>query len=214
MARPRDATEGRLTFGKIVRSLNGLPGIILAGLAALAAFQAYVHKREELAVARAEWRQERDRLRNQIVAESLAAGTRERARQDSITHLNARLTVAVTTAASEGRRAGVFHDALHELVDSNAAAKAALDSLESHHAGQVLSLERAVAISDSLLKVERAGTADRDAQIATLRMNLANAITRADGFERQAHPGAIKRILDSPVTHLVALGVGYAMGAK
>jgi hypothetical protein len=215
MARHHHAVAGGgVKFGDAVRFLNGLPGIILAALAALVAFNAYVHKREELAVARAAWAQTRDSLRNVIVAESLAADARERARQDSIGHLTARLTVAVTTAASEGRRAMVFHETLHELVDSNAAAKAALDSLEAAHASQVISLERAVAISDSLLQVEQARVADRDAQLAMLRANLVNAIARADTFERQAHPGAIRRVLDSPVTHLVALGVGYMMGSN
>ncbi|HMG18835.1 MAG TPA: hypothetical protein VK573_08935 [Gemmatimonadales bacterium] len=203
-----------MKFGDAVRFLNGLPGIILAGLAALVAFNAYVAKREELAVARAEWRQERDRIRNQIVAESLAADTRERVRQDSITRLTTRLTAAVTSAASAGRSVAVFHQTLHELVDSNAAAKAALDSLEAHQATQVMSLKRAVAISDSLLRIERDRVADRDAQLRDLRANLVTAITRADNFERQAHPGAIKRVLDSPVTHLVAAGIGYTLGAK
>jgi hypothetical protein len=194
--------------------LKGTPGLVLVCLAALAAFQAYVHQREQTAIARAAWVQTRDSLRNVIVAEQLAADARDRVRGDSITRLDARFTTAVTTAASEGRRAAVFHTALHELVDSNAAAKAALDSLEAAHTAQVLSLEQAVAIAQAETQVERDRVADRDAQLQRLRLNLADAITRADVFEKQAHPGALKRVLDSPVTHIVAAGIGYVLGAK
>jgi len=220
VGRPRDlagahhAIEDRLTLRGTVRFLNGLPGIILAASVALVAFNAYIGQREALAVARAEWKQERDRLRNQMAEEQLAADARDKVRNDSIASLTTRLNGAITTAASAGRSVAVFHETLHELVDSNAAAKAALDSLEAHQAAQVMSLERAVAISDSLLQVERDRVADRDAQLLTLRGNLVNAISRADNFERQAHPGALKRIIDSPVTHLVAAGIGYVWVSK
>jgi hypothetical protein len=214
LAGAHHAAEDRLSFAGTVRFLNGLPGIIIACLAAFAAFQMYVHQREQTAVARAQWVHTRDSLRNVIVAESLAADARDRVRGDTIKALTKRLAGSVTAAAAEGRRATVFHDALHELVDSNATAKAALDSLEASHARQVVSLERAVAISASLLLIERARVADRDAQLREVRAQLVGAITRADDFERQAHPGWITRVLRSPGTHLVAAGLGFALGSK
>lgn len=203
-----------MTFAGAVRFLNGLPGIILAGLAALVAFQMYVHQREQRAVERAAWVHQRDSLRQRIVVESIAADARDRQRNDSIGRLQARLNGAVTAAAAEGRRATVFHDALHELVDSNAAAKAALDSLEASHNRQVLSLQEALALAQAETQVERDKVADRDAQLLKLRGDLAYAISRADNFEKQAHPGWIRRVVDSPVTHIVAAGVGYAAGSR
>jgi chromosome segregation ATPase len=201
-------------FGDAVRFLNGLPGIILAALAALYAFNAYVAKREELAVARAEWRQERDRLRNQMAEEQLAADARDKQRNDSIARLNERVETLVDSAATSGQQFDTAAKTLEALVADNPAAKAALDSLKSAHTRQVLTLAQALAASQAETAQERARVADRDAQLLTLRGNLANAITRADGFERQAHPGALKRVLDSPVTHIVAAGIGYVMGAK
>lgn len=198
---------------KALRFLNGLPGIILAILAAAAALQLYVREREHRAVERAAWAQTRDSLRNVIVAESLAAEARDRARADSITKLAARLVGAVTTATSEGRRAVVFHDALHVLVDSNVAAKAALDSLEAAHASQVMSLLRAVALADSIHQVDEAEKADLRARLVTVNTRLAAAIATADRFEHRANPGALRRVLDSPVTHLVAAGLGYVAGS-
>src|SRR5205823_2784222 len=76
---------------KVFKFLNGLPGVVLACLAALGAFQAYVHMRERLAVERAAWTYQRDSLRAVIAAEQLAAETRDRQRADSIAHLTARI---------------------------------------------------------------------------------------------------------------------------
>jgi hypothetical protein len=199
---------------KVLKFLNGLPGIILAILAAVVALQMYVHQREARAVERAAWVRDRDSLRAVLVAESLAADARDRARGDTIAALTTRLTGAVTVAASEGRRATVFHDALHALVDSNAAAKAALDSLEAAHAAQVMSLYRAVAIADSIHLIDEAAKADLRGQLATANLRLAAAIAKADLFERRANPGVLRRVLESPVTHLVAFAAGYALGSR
>ena len=181
-------------------------------IAALGAFQAYVHKREELAVARAEWKQERNKLRVTIINDSIDADARDKQRNDSIAKLTARLGAATRTAAVAGQAFTVTLAALRASADSNTAT--VLDSLEAQHGRQVKSLSEAVATAQAETQVERDKIADRDAQLLKLRGDLALSITRADGFERQAHPGAIKRVLDSPVTHLVAFAAGYALGAK
>lgn len=215
MARPDYAAPDRgLTFGDALRFLKGTPGIILAVVAALGALQAYVHKREELAVARAEWQQDRDRLRAKIITDALAAAARTKQQDDSIAKLAQRLTAATRTAASAGQAFATTSAALHAIVDSNAAAKAGLDSLEAQHTRQVVSLQDALAISQAETRVANDKIADRDAQLLTLRADYAAAITRADGFEKQAHPGVIRRVLDSPVTHLVAFGLGYVAGSR
>ena len=199
---------------KLLRFLNGLPGVVLAVCAALAALQLYVREREQRAVERAAWVHTRDSLRNVIVAEDLAADARDSARADSITRLNARLTVAVTTAKSEGRRADVFHEALHAYVARDSLASAALDSLGASHARQVMSLERAVALADSIHRVDEAVQADLRARLATANSRLAGAIAKADHFERRANPGWLRTVVEHPVTHIVAAGVGYYAGSR
>lgn len=194
--------------------MNGLPGIILAVVVALVAFKGYVSKREELAVARAEWKQERDRLRNAMVTEQLAAEARNRVANDSIARLNAGRDSAVNLAAVAGRRAATASEALHAIVDSNAAARAALDTLEAAHAQEKRSLQQALAFAQAETQVERDRVADRDAQLLRLRGDLATAITRADRFERQANPGWLKRVVDSPETHLAVAAIGFAMGSR
>lgn len=143
-----------------------------------------------------------------MVAEQLAADARDKTYNDSIGRLNSGLVAAVNVAAVEGRRAASASATLHAIVDSNVAAKATLDSLEAAHARQVLSLQQAVALAQAETQVERDRVADRDAQLLKLRGDLAEAITRADGFERQAHPGWLKRVADSPETHLAAAILG------
>jgi hypothetical protein len=192
--------------------LNGLPGIILAVGVAIGAFQAYVHKREELAVARAAWKQTRDSLRNTIIADALAADARDKQRNDSIAKLNARITVATRTAAAAGQAFETTIAAIRATVDSNTAV--ALDSLEAQHGRQVLSLQEALAVSRAETQVANDKIADRDAQLLKLRGDLAISITRADTFERQAHPGWLKKVIDSPVTHLVAFGTGVYVGSR
>jgi hypothetical protein len=120
----------------------------------------------------------------------------------------------VTNAAAAGAQVATAAATLAELVRDNPAAQAALDSLNVAHARQVMSLEQALAASQAETAEQQARVADRDAQLVTLRADNVAAITRADGFERQAHPGTIRRVLDSPVTHLVAFGAGYVLGAK
>lgn len=203
-----------MTFAGAVRCLNGLPGIILAGLAALVAFQMYVHQREQRAVERAAWVHQRDSLRHVFIVEAVAADARDKVRADAIKRLNARLTGAVTTAAAEGRRATVFHDELHALVDSNAAAKAALDSLEAAHAAQVMTLERAVAIAAEIHRVDEEEKTDLRGRLAAANIRIAEAIEKADRFERRANPGWVRVVLEHPVTHIVAAGVGYAAGSR
>lgn len=188
--------------------MNGLPGIILAGALAVTAVSAWVREREQRAVDRAAWVHSRDSLRNVIVAESLAADSRTRQRDDSIARLNARLNAATASAAASGRRFETASAALHAIVDSNQAAREALDSLESAHGQQVKSLQEAVAAAQAQTRVALAAVADRDAQLAKLRSSYADAIARADKFERDANPGWLRRVVESPETHIVAALIG------
>lgn len=202
-----------MTWRGAVRFLNGVPGIVLAASVALVAINGYIGKREQLAVARAEWKRARDSLRNVLVEDQLAADARDRRWADSTARLNDRLTAAVSVAAAAGRQAETASATLHALVDSNATVKAALDALEAAHARQVLSLEDALAISRAETAVERDRVAERDVRLLKLRGDYVAAIARADEFERQAHPGALRRVLDSPGTHLIAAVIGYVAGS-
>lgn len=215
MARPDHAAPGRcLNLGTLARSLGGLPQTLFVIALAAGAVTGWMHEHDKRVLERAAWKQERDVLRNRMVQDQLDAEKRTRTQNDSLAKLNQRLTVVTRTAASAGQAFATTSAALHAIVDSNATAKAGLDSLEAQHGRQVLSLEEALAISEAEKQVLRDKVADRDRQLLKLRGDLAISITRADGFERQAHPGAIKRVLNSPVTHLAAGVVGYVLGSN
>ncbi len=51
--------------------------------------------------------------------------------------------------AAASKRVEAFHSTLHQLVDSNAAAKAALDSLEQAHADEVAALQKGKDAADA-----------------------------------------------------------------
>lgn len=201
-----------MQFRKILSYLNGLPGIIVAVLAALGAFQLYIHQREQRAVERAQWEARLDSLQHARTADSLAFARRDSVRADSIRQWQVAADRARAAAAAAAQHAASASSTLHALVDSNAAAKAALDSLDAAHARQVGGLTAALAFADSIHHADEARLADRDAQLTHLRSDLADMTQRATQWERRAHPGLLRRVIESPVTHAVAFGTGTLLG--
>jgi len=199
---------------KVISFFNGVPGIVMALVAAAGAFQLYVHAKEKAAVERARFEATVDSMNAAIRDSAIVQASRDSARLDTLRFYQidaARAKRAASQAAASGRTSS---EALHQLLDSNTAARALLDSLETSHATEVASLYSAIAFADSIHRIDSTRIADRDAIIGQLRINLAQQTGYIAKLERAAHPGVLKRILDSPWTHgSFALG-GYLLGQK
>jgi hypothetical protein len=197
---------------KLLSYLKGIPGLVAAVLVAILAIQLYVHARENVAVERAQWRAQLDSLAAARRADSTAAALRDSARVDTIAAFRRSADAERKAAAAAGRTAAGASAALHKMVDSNAAVKAALDSLEAAHASQVVSLRSALAFADSIHRIDSTRVADRDGQIARLRSDLVDMTRTADKWERAAHPGLLRQLVQHPVTHAAAALLGYVAG--
>lgn len=80
---------------------------------------------------------------------------------------------AKADAATARQQKQVFHDALHALVDSNAAAKAALDSLEAAHEREVAGLRSALTLADAQVVAMRASRDTLQRRVDDLNASIA-----------------------------------------
>jgi Asp-tRNA(Asn)/Glu-tRNA(Gln) amidotransferase C subunit len=199
---------------KLWSYVKGIPGLLGAIVVLVVAFQLYIHAREKAAVERAHWKATVDSLAAARRADSTAAALRDSARVDSIANFRHLADAARSAATQAGRRAAGASTLLHQLVDSNAAARAALDSLEAEHASTVTSLQKALAYADSIHAIDSLRIADRDQQIAHLRKDVVDMTAQANKWESRAHPGFLAGVFRSPWTHAAAAGLGYVLGRR
>src|SRR5512146_762071 len=76
-------------MGKLVAGLKSLPTVFVLAAATIGALTLYIHQREQAAIARAQWEARVDSLAAAREVDSIAAATRDSARQDSIAHYRA-----------------------------------------------------------------------------------------------------------------------------
>lgn len=197
---------------KFLHSIGGTA--VLIGVAIVLGFM-YVRYREQVAVERAQWQVRLDSLAAAHRADSTAAALRDSVRTDSIRRWQRLADIARHRADVAAEQVAGFADAVRAAIDSaDTAGQAALDSLVTVHRAEVADFRSALAAADSIHKIDSTRVADRDAQLARLRSDLADMTTQATRWERRAHPGLFTQVLRSPWTHAGAFVLGVVLGKK
>jgi len=193
----------------MLKYLNGLPGIILAVLALAGVFRLYVHQKEVAAVAQAD-------LKRTIAEHRLADSIRVvrsdslvHAWQDSTSRLRQREQASRAEAVAADRGRSAFHDALHRLVDTNAVLKAAVDSLESAHARQVLSLTEALARADSVIQADSSTIVQLKSNLHDFQRSNVELIGQLDASRKHLDPGFGHQLVAEVPWVVASFAVGY-----
>ena len=195
---------------KVLKYLNGLPGIILAVLALAGVFRLYVHQKEVAAVAQADLKR--------VIAEHRTADSVRIFRTDSLVHAwqdstsrlrqRERASRAEAVAADIGRQA--FHDQLHQLVDTmDARVKAAVDSLEASHARQVLSLTEALARADSVIQGDSATIMQLRSNLHDFQRSNVELIGQLDAARKRLNPGIGHQLVGMAPWLIASAAIGY-----
>jgi hypothetical protein len=143
------------------------------------------------------WRDNAKIVALQAHADSVAATANRsdslaRIAHDSALAAIAKLDQIERTAEAQERaaqkRVAVFHAALHVMVDSNVVMKAALDSLEQAHAGEVTALEQAKAATDAKVLILSAENASLLRTVAALDGQVQDLNRRIQALNHKTLP--------------------------
>jgi len=195
---------------KLLKFLNGLPGIILAVAAGIGVFNLYVHQKEVAAVAQAELARTIAQHRHDDSVRVAQADSIVKAWQDSTTRLRQREQVFKSAAIAADRGREAFHDQLHSLVDTNAVLKAAVDSLEAAHGRQVLSLQQALAAADSVIQSDSSTIKQLHARLLDFQRSNVDLISQLDEARKRLNPGLGHQLVSMAPWVAVAYVAGYA----
>lgn len=198
-----------IALAKLFRVVQKVPTIVWIVGILLVAGKLYVHEREQAAVARAELNRWQDSVTAADKARQARVDSVIGRWQDAVARLEAskredeqRAQQAATTTRTRSR-------SLHDLVDTNAVVKDAVDRLETSHAVEVAALGTALARADSIHKEDQKSIVEMRKSLVEANLTIARILDKLDKASKP--PSLRKQIIRSIPALVLGIAVGRAL---